>query len=278
MVAIACAASASVVSRIVAKRCGSSVWSMMPTDQPSGSTQMVRVCLPSTFMVSLITRFAAARQSATLAALPARAGSAMSIRSMIGGSTWRRSTTRPSTTTARACRSIRRSSRAGMRDAEDYRTEAMKRTARRARALLRIDARAQTIDLFRPASAAQGAARAVHPRRLLALARPLDVQPHGARASTPTASAVAVAGYDLCPQVTIADIIEADPARAAVSLWQRTGQRVMVYGHSAGGHLAAAMLATDWHGALSRRRRPTWCPPPTRSPACSISLRSSASP
>ena len=35
---------------------------------------------------------------------------------------------------------------------------------------------------------------------------------------------------------------------ALLFLWQRTGQRVMVYGHSAGGHLAAAMLATDWHG------------------------------
>jgi len=29
-------------------------------------------------------------------------------------------------------------------------------------------------------------------------------------------------------------------------LWQRFGRRMMVYGHSAGGHLAAALLATDW--------------------------------
>jgi hypothetical protein len=36
------AASSSVVSRTVAKRCGNSVWSITPTDQPSGSTQMVR--------------------------------------------------------------------------------------------------------------------------------------------------------------------------------------------------------------------------------------------
>lgn len=56
---------------------------------------------------------------------------------------------------------------------------------------------------------------------------------------------VAVAGYDLCPQVSIADIIDQMRA-AALFLWRRFGQRIMVYGHSAGGHLAAAMIATDW--------------------------------
>jgi arylformamidase len=56
---------------------------------------------------------------------------------------------------------------------------------------------------------------------------------------------VAVAGYDLCPQVSIADIIQQTRA-AALFLWRRFGQRIMVYGHSAGGHLAAALIATDW--------------------------------
>ena len=56
---------------------------------------------------------------------------------------------------------------------------------------------------------------------------------------------VAVVGYDLCPQVTIAAIIE--QIRAAVlHLWRSHKKRVMVYGHSAGGHLAACMAATDW--------------------------------
>jgi hypothetical protein len=50
MEVIAYAASASVVSRSVAKRCGSTVWSITPTDHPSGSSQMLRVCLPATFM------------------------------------------------------------------------------------------------------------------------------------------------------------------------------------------------------------------------------------
>ena len=49
MALMARAMSSSVVSRRVVKRCGSSVWSMMPTDQPSGSSQIVRVGLPLTF-------------------------------------------------------------------------------------------------------------------------------------------------------------------------------------------------------------------------------------
>jgi arylformamidase len=56
---------------------------------------------------------------------------------------------------------------------------------------------------------------------------------------------VAVAGYDLCPQVAIADII-AEIRQACLYLWTRFGRRLMVYGHSAGGQLTAAMLATDW--------------------------------
>ena len=57
--------------------------------------------------------------------------------------------------------------------------------------------------------------------------------------------AVAVAGYDLCPQVTIEQII-GQIRTACLFLWRRFGQRLMVYGHSAGGHLAACMVATDW--------------------------------
>lgn len=56
---------------------------------------------------------------------------------------------------------------------------------------------------------------------------------------------VAVVGYDLCPIVTVADIVE-QMQRMCAFLWQRFGRRMIVYGHSAGGHLAAALLATDW--------------------------------
>lgn len=56
---------------------------------------------------------------------------------------------------------------------------------------------------------------------------------------------VALAGYDLCPDVGIPDIVT-QMKRACLFLWSRFRKRILVYGHSAGGHLAAAMLATDW--------------------------------
>ena len=56
---------------------------------------------------------------------------------------------------------------------------------------------------------------------------------------------VALAGYDLCPNVSIATIIQQMRA-ACLFLWREHRKRIMVYGHSAGGHLAACMVATDW--------------------------------
>lgn len=56
---------------------------------------------------------------------------------------------------------------------------------------------------------------------------------------------VAVAGYPLCPEVDVGRIIDALKA-AVVATAERTGRRVVVAGHSAGGHLAAAMLAAPW--------------------------------
>jgi arylformamidase len=56
---------------------------------------------------------------------------------------------------------------------------------------------------------------------------------------------VAVVGYDLCPQVAISAIIEQVRA-ACLWLWRNRRRRITVYGHSAGGHLAACMAATDF--------------------------------
>ena len=56
---------------------------------------------------------------------------------------------------------------------------------------------------------------------------------------------VAVAGYDLVPQVSIGDIVTQMRA-ACLHLWRRYRKRIAVYGHSAGGHLSACMIATDW--------------------------------
>ncbi len=61
---------------------------------------------------------------------------------------------------------------------------------------------------------------------------------------------VAVVGYDLCPHVSIADIIE-QIRTACLFLWRKRRQRIVIYGHSAGGHLAACMVAQDWKALAS---------------------------
>jgi arylformamidase len=77
--------------------------------------------------------------------------------------------------------------------------------------------------------------------------RSLDPSMHSQIAGGPTANGVTVAvvGYDLCPQVSIATIIE-EMRTACLYLWRKRRQRFVVYGHSAGGHLSACMLATDF--------------------------------
>ena len=68
---------------------------------------------------------------------------------------------------------------------------------------------------------------------------------HVARGFLAHGISVAVAGYDLCPQVRVADIV-GEIRQACLYLWGRFGRHMFVYGHSAGGHLAACALATDW--------------------------------
>ncbi len=57
--------------------------------------------------------------------------------------------------------------------------------------------------------------------------------------------AVAIPGYTLCPEVGIGDIVE-EMRGATRVLWDRFRVPIAVSGHSAGGHLAAALLATKW--------------------------------
>ena len=57
--------------------------------------------------------------------------------------------------------------------------------------------------------------------------------------------AVAVASYDLCPAVSLATIVE-EAREAAGFLADRHRRPVFAFGHSAGGHLTAMLLATDW--------------------------------
>jgi arylformamidase len=55
---------------------------------------------------------------------------------------------------------------------------------------------------------------------------------------------VAIPSYDLCPDVNVYGIIT--EMREACRELARLGQSLVVSGHSAGGHLAACMLATNW--------------------------------
>ena len=103
----------------------------------------------------------------------------------------------------------------------------------------------QYIDLFLPKGGAVNAPlalfihggywRSLDPSMFSQLARGMNAR----------GVAVAMSGYDLVPQVSIADIV-AQTQAACLFLWKRFGKRFMVSGHSAGGHLAGCMLATDW--------------------------------
>jgi arylformamidase len=129
------------------------------------------------------------------------------------------------------------------REAENYRAETLK-AGRAQLGLSYGDTPRQSIDLFLPeAGEAAPLALFIHGGWW----RSLDSSMFSQMARGPNAHGVAVAvlGYDLCPNVAVADIIE-QTRRALVFLWQRASRRMFVYGHSAGGHLAGAMVATDW--------------------------------
>lgn len=64
-------------------------------------------------------------------------------------------------------------------------------------------------------------------------------------------AAVAMTNYALCPEVTVTEIVRQQRA-AAAWLWRNAAEfgadpnRIHISGHSAGGHLAAMLMATDW--------------------------------
>lgn len=76
---------------------------------------------------------------------------------------------------------------------------------------------------------------------------------HMARGPNARGLDVAVAGYDLCPKVHVGDIV--DQLRAACRELARFEKRLVVAGHSAGGHLAACLLATNWPAVDERLPR-----------------------
>ena len=109
----------------------------------------------------------------------------------------------------------------------------------------------ETLDLFVPPGRARGTFVFIHGGYW----RAFDKSDFSfvATAFVAQGLAVAVVNYDLCPDVSIATIV--DECRRAVAWIAREGAahgantaRIVVGGHSAGGHLTAMLFATDWQG------------------------------
>lgn len=66
-----------------------------------------------------------------------------------------------------------------------------------------------------------------------------------ARALNERGISVAVPSYTLCPTVSVMEIVE-EMRQFLKVLWDETKRNPVVTGNSAGGHLTAAMVATDW--------------------------------
>jgi arylformamidase len=102
----------------------------------------------------------------------------------------------------------------------------------------------QALDLFWPGPSREAPlALFVHGGYWQALDR--KIFSHFARGLLAHGVAVALPSYDLCPTVTLAELVE-QVRDAAAFLARRTGKSLLATGHSAGGHLAAMLLATDW--------------------------------
>ena len=130
--------------------------------------------------------------------------------------------------------------------------------AARAKLAPRLDLRygtrpKETLDLFLPSGRPRGTFVFIHGGYW----RAFDKSDFSFVAPTFVAQglAVAVVNYDLCPGVSIATIV--DECRRALAWLAREGgahgadpRRIVVGGHSAGGHLTAMLFATDWsaHG------------------------------
>ncbi len=106
----------------------------------------------------------------------------------------------------------------------------------------------QALDLFWPdSSRAAPLAMFVHGGYWAAMDR--TVFSHLAAGLLARGVAVAMPSYDLCPAVSLETLVGQVRA-AAAHLARRHGRALLALGHSAGGHLAAMLLATDWaaHG------------------------------
>jgi arylformamidase len=127
------------------------------------------------------------------------------------------------------------------RDAQAYRVEALSELG-----VSYGENERQRYDLFKPATINSTAiVMFIHGGYWQALDR--SFFSHMARGLNARGVPVAVVGYDLCPDVELGHIVW-EIQQAAAALWRRYGLSVVASGHSAGGHIAACLLATNWAG------------------------------
>lgn len=104
------------------------------------------------------------------------------------------------------------------------------------------DSPRQAFDLFLPAGSPMGVAIFVHGGYWMRFDR--QTWSHLARGPLEAGWAVAMPGYDLCPEVRVSDITLQIAAAVRAIAGEVAGDIVLT-GHSAGGHLVARMLAAQ---------------------------------
>jgi arylformamidase len=127
------------------------------------------------------------------------------------------------------------------RDAAAYRAEAGKR-------MTRIDygpSERQHIDVFAPERSNQDALPVLFIHGGYWQGLDPDHFSHMARGLNAHGVTVGVVGYDLCPDVTVRQIVS-QVRVAAMHLLRTFNAPLVAVGHSAGGHLAACLQDTNW--------------------------------
>lgn len=100
------------------------------------------------------------------------------------------------------------------------------------------------VDIFRPQSESAAAAIVfIHGGYWRSFDKSLFS--HMAKGAVVHGATVAVPSYTLCPETSVPGIID-ELRQCLLFLHRRLGRPLVVAGHSAGGHLAACMAASDW--------------------------------
>lgn len=95
---------------------------------------------------------------------------------------------------------------------------------------------------------------------------------HMARGLNALGVNVAVPSYSLCPNLRVGDIVE-EMRAASMALHRERGRSVLAFGHSAGGHLSATLLATEAHVPVAYAISGLFDLPPLVETSINVALR-----